>query len=391
MLYIHVPFCASRCVYCGFYSTTLLDLRDAYVDAVCHEIDMRLHSAPTSVYIGGGTPSMLSSSQLARIFAHIDTAETVEVTLECNPDDISNLLRSNEPSWSGLASLPINRISLGVQTFDDERLKFLNRRHTAQQAVDVVRHIVGHTDLKTSIDLIYGFPGQTLGDWQRDVDTAVSLGVGHISAYCLTYEPGTSLFRMREEGRVVEADEETCRRMYYLLKDCLEAAGYEHYEISNFARPGCRAVHNSGYWSGIPYVGIGAAAHSYDGSRRSWNVSDVKAYIDAVGAGELPAEGEDLDAAAKYNDRVMLTLRTCDGLDLGTLTPEQRSYCLANARRHIANGMMVMEGSCKPSAMRARSLIAEAPLKFDDSQGNSLRLTRDALFISDYVVSDLML
>ena len=366
MLYIHVPFCASRCVYCGFYSTTLLDLRDAYVDAVCREMDMRLHSAPTSVYIGGGTPSMLSISQLARIFSHIDTSEAVEVTLECNPDDVSNLLRSNEPSWSAFTSLPVNRISLGVQTFDDGRLKFLNRRHTAQQAVDVVRHIVGHTDLKTSIDLIYGFPGQMLGDWRKDVDTAISLGVGHISAYCLTYEPGTPLFRMREEGRVVEADEETCRRMYYLLKDCLEAAGYEHYEISNFARPGCRAIHNSGYWSGIPYVGIGAAAHSYDGSRRSWNVSDVKAYIDAVGAGELPAEGEDLDAAAKYNDRVMLSLRTCDGLDLGTLTPEQRSYCLANARRHIANGMMVMEG-------------------------DSLRLTRNALFISDYVVSDLML
>lgn len=364
-LYIHIPFCSSRCVYCGFYSTTGLSRRERYVDAVCKEIAMRQSDAPIStIYLGGGTPSQLSPAQLKKIFDTIyiyNKVETqAEITMEMNPDDVT------EEMTAALKRLPVNRISMGAQTFDDERLRFLHRRHSAsqvRQAVSILRQ-AGFGNI--SIDLMYGFPNQTLEAWKADIDQALSLNVEHISTYCLMYEEGTPLYRLLEQGKVAEIDEEQEREMYYTLIERLETAGYEHYEISNFARRGYRSRHNSSYWQGIPYIGIGAAAHSFDTQTRSWNIDDIDQYISGMEQGKRIFEAENLDTDTRYNDAITVALRTCDGLDLDSLTDKQRQYCMQNAQRHLESGL----------------------LRLDNQR---LVLTKDGLFVSDMIMSDLML
>ena len=364
-IYVHVPFCSSRCVYCGFYSTTGLELRDRYVDAVCREIKMRPSAEPVStIYLGGGTPSQLSPTHLKRILDTIyiyNKVETdAEITMEANPDDVTSEFVAM------LQKLPINRISMGTQTFDDERLKFLHRRHTASQvpaAVSALRQ-AGFNNI--SIDLMYGFPNQTLDEWKADIDEALRLDVEHISTYCLMYEEGTALYRLLEQGKVQEIDEELERQMYYTLIERLESAGYEHYEISNFARPGYRSRHNSSYWHGVPYIGVGAAAHSYDVKTRSWNVADIRQYIEGMERGERISDEETLDEDTRYNDAITVALRTSDGLDLSKLSEKQRQYCLANAKRHIDANLLKLKN-------------------------DHLVLTKEGLFVSDMVMSDLIM
>lgn len=364
-LYVHIPFCSSRCVYCGFYSTTGLELRDRYVEAVCKEMAMRFSANPIStIYLGGGTPSQLSIEQLKKIF---DTAyiynkveKEAEITMEMNPDDVTEELAA------ALQQLPVNRISMGAQTFDDERLRFLRRRHSSSQVHQAVKTLRQAGFKNISIDLMYGFPNQTLAEWQSDIDKALELNVEHISTYCLMYEEDTPLYRLLELGKVSEIDEELERQMYYKLIDRLEAAGYEHYEISNFARSGYRSRHNSSYWKGIPYIGIGAAAHSYDIQTRSWNIDNIRDYIAGIEQGKRIFDAETLDEDTRYNDAVTVALRTCEGLDLTRLTPKQQQYCLRNAQRHLEAGL----------------------LKLNQQQ---LSLTKDGLFVSDLIMSDLML
>ncbi len=360
-LYIHIPFCKSRCIYCAFYSTTGLNLRQRYVDALCREIEFRAHNETQTgtIYLGGGTPSQLTMAQLYQIFKAIyiynKVIKNAEVTIEVNPDDVT------EAFVDGLKSLPINRVSMGAQTFDDERLHFLHRRHTSaqvRQAVQLLRHAGIHN---ISIDLMYGFPKETISDWQHDIDAALSLDVEHLSAYCLTLEEGTPLYRMMNKG-----DEEKERQMYELLIDKLTAAGYEHYEISNFAKQGYRSRHNSSYWHDVPYIGIGAAAHSYDGSCRQWNVADIHQYISAIERNEIPFEQEFLDDDTRYNDRITVALRTIEGLDLTPLSSKHRSYCLNEAEQFLNNGLLCL-------------------------RDNHLILTREGLFVSDYIMSTLVI
>lgn len=362
-LYVHIPFCSSRCVYCGFYSTTGLELRERYVEAVCKEIETRGERVNT-IYLGGGTPSQLSIEQLKRVFdaAYIynKVENDAEVTIEVNPDDV------NKEFAEALRQLPVNRISMGAQTFSNERLRFLHRRHHAEQvpaAVETLRQ-AGFSNI--SIDLMYGFPEQTLEEWQSDIDKVLALGVEHISSYCLMYEEGTPLYKLLEQGKVSEIDEETERRMYYTLIERLESAGYEHYEISNFARPGYRSRHNSSYWKGTPYMGIGAAAHSFDIKTRSWNVADIRKYIESMERGERLFEQEEIDDTTHYNDAITVALRTKEGLDLTTLQVDQRDYCMANAKRHI-------------------------DAKLLKTENNHLVLTKEGLFVSDMIMSDLMI
>ena len=364
-IYVHIPFCSSRCVYCGFFSTTRLSERQRYVDAVCREMDLRplCEGRADTVYVGGGTPSQLTPRQLEQLFAYINNVYDVnpdaEVTIECNPDDVT-------PSLAALLRrLPVNRVSMGVQTFDDARLQFLHRRHTSLQAREAVRLLREAGIANISIDLIYAFPGESLAQWHDDVLQALQLDVEHISAYALSYEEGTPLERMLREGRVNETDEELQRQMYYDLKDLLEAAGYEHYEISNFARQGFRSRHNSNYWNHTPYIGLGAGAHSFDGRRRQWNVAHLDQYIQTIGEGRLPAEGEEIDAVTYYNETVMTALRTCEGIDLSALTDSQRQSCLGQAKRYMEGGLLAIKE-------------------------NRLVLTREGLFVSDMVMSDLM-
>ena len=373
-IYVHIPFCKSRCIYCGFYSTTGLELRQRYVDALCREMEIR--SLPPSsietMYIGGGTPSQLTIPQLRQLFIYINKVYDLpfllegdggrlEITIECNPDDVTDEFAE------GLKTLPVNRVSMGIQTFNDERLRFLHRRHTASQAVEAVERLRKAGIQNISIDLMYGFPGETLNDWQQDIEAAIALNVEHLSAYCLMIEEGTPLYRMYYQPSDESlTSEEFERQMYYTLIDRLEAVGYEHYEISNFARPGYRSIHNSNYWNGTPYIGLGAAAHSYDINTRSWNVADINQYIEGIEQGKRLYEEEVIDADTRYNDAVTVALRTKEGLDLTTLPDNQRQYCLANAKRHLDANLLKLNN-------------------------NHLALTKEGLFVSDMIMSDLML
>lgn len=373
-LYIHIPFCKSRCIYCGFYSTTAFELRQQYTDALCREIADRASGSISTIYLGGGTPSQLTLPQLHQIFDTIykynKVEKDAEVTIEVNPDDVTEELAA------ALPALSVNRVSMGAQTFDDERLAFLHRRHTSRQVGEAIDRLRKAGISNISIDLMYGFPEETLTSWQQDISTALSLDVEHLSAYCLMIEEGTPLYRMQ----ISPIDEELERTMYELLMDRLEAAGYEHYEISNWSlspRPlqreresrSYRSRHNSSYWNQTPYIGIGAAAHSYDGQCcRRWNISDIRRYIDGIRQGTCVYEEEWLDEDTRYNDCVTVALRTCEGINLKNLSARHRQYCLENAQHFIDDGLL--------------------KLSHDNHQ---LSITRRGLFISDMIMSDLML
>jgi oxygen-independent coproporphyrinogen-3 oxidase len=337
------------------------ELRQQYADALCREMAMRTTGDTISTaYLGGGTPSQLTIGQLQQLFDALyniyKVADNAEVTIEVNPDDVTAELATE------LAQLPVNRVSMGVQTFDNERLRFLRRRHTSEQAIQAFSRLRKAGFNNISIDLMYGFPEETAADWQHDIDAAIALGAEHVSAYCLSIEEGTPLHRMNIEA----ADEETERAMYYTLIDRLDAAGYEHYEISNFARPGYRSRHNSSYWTDIPYIGLGAAAHSYDGRYRRWNPSDLQLYVNSIHDGRLTSEQEFIDDVTHYNDRITTALRTCDGLNLATLPDRFSNYCLQEAQPFLRNGLLRLED-------------------------NHLTLTRQGLFVSDMVMSSLMM
>lgn len=378
-LYIHIPFCASRCIYCGFYSTTAVASQDRYTDALCREMQMQKdyllkaldatpHMELSTVYLGGGTPSQLSGENLEKLFDTIynkvyqdqlPVSATAEVTIECNPDDIT-------PQFASiLSSLPVNRVSMGVQTFSDERLKFLRRRHSAREVDQAIGRLRQAGIGNISIDLMFGFPQETMADWRIDLQQALSLEVEHISAYSLMYEEGTVLYRLQQEKRVRETDEETSLAMYNLLIDELTAHGFEHYEISNFARPGFRSRHNSSYWQAVSYLGLGASAHSYNGYSRQWNVADIRQYIEAIERGVLPAEIETLDADTRYNDRIATALRTREGIDLSVLEKPYQTYLEELATPHIRRGHLVLKDGC-------------------------LALSRSGIFISDSIMADLM-
>ena len=337
-------------------------------DYLLKALDATPHMELSTVYLGGGTPSQLSGENLEKLFDTIynkvyqdqlPVSATAEVTIECNPDDIT-------PQFASiLSSLPVNRVSMGVQTFSDERLKFLRRRHSARevdQAIDRLRQAgIGNI----SIDLMFGFPQETMADWRIDLQQALALEVEHISAYSLMYEEGTVLYRLQQEKRVRETDEETSLAMYNLLIDELTAHGFEYYEISNFARPGFRSRHNSSYWQAVSYLGLGASAHSYNGYSRQWNVADIRQYIEAIERGVLPAEIETLDADTRYNDRIATALRTREGIDLSVLEKPYQTYLKELATPHIRRGHLVLKDGC-------------------------LALSRSGIFISDSIMADLM-
>ena len=369
-IYIHIPFCKTRCIYCGFYSTTDAGLRSRYVDALLQELALRtdyLDEPVETIYLGGGTPSQLDTEDLQRllngvgksdILKRFESSRVHEITIECNPDDVT-LEYAHE-----LKALGVNRVSMGVQTFSDERLRFLRRRHTAQQARQAVATLRQAGIENISIDLMFGFPDETLSEWHSDIDEALSLDVEHISAYSLMYEEGTPLHAMLERGNIREISDEQSSTMYYTLIDRLTSAGYEHYEISNFARPGRRSRHNSSYWTATPYLGLGAGAHSYDRQSRQWNVSNLRTYINKVEHGVVPFERETLDETTKYNDMITTALRTREGLLIDDAGP-LRDYLLHEARPLIERGLL------------------------NESAGR-LRLTRRALFVSDDVMSELI-
>lgn len=370
-IYIHIPFCKSRCIYCGFYSTTLLDLRKKYINAVCREMELRknyIREPFSTIYLGGGTPSLLDEAELTKLFLYInnvyDVDRNAEITMECNPDDIT-------PEFTNMLSrLPINRVSMGAQTFADSRLRLLHRRHNSDEVKHAVKLLREAGIKNISIDLMFGFPDESLSQWKEDISAALALNVEHISAYSLMYEEDTPLWKMLDTGKVKEIDEELSLTMFKELVCQLTDAGYEHYEISNFARPGYRSRHNSSYWHQVPYIGLGAAAHSFDLNSRQWNVADLKLYIEEINNGIIPMEREELDNDTTFNDIITTALRTSDGIDLNAmetrLGKRYRNTLISAACKHIEQGLL-------------------------ERRHDRLRLTAEGIFISDMVMSDLMI
>lgn len=369
-IYIHVPFCARRCLYCDFFSNTDSRYKEAYLRAVLRELELRcdyLGGEPVeTVYFGGGTPSQLQAGDFRLLFdrmqAGYDLSACSEITLEANPDDLT-------PDYiESLGGLPFNRVSMGIQSFNDGDLRFLNRRHTAAQSIEAVercRERYGNI----SIDLMYGLPGQTLDDWEKNLETAVTLGVNHISAYHLIYEEGTALYSLKEAGKVAPVAEETSVAMFARLIDVLTASGFVHYEISNFGKPGYFSRHNSSYWTGRKYLGIGPSAHSFDGEGRQWNVSSLPGYIRGMETGIPEVTAERLDSNARYNEFVITGLRTMWGISLLTLKERFGSrlhaYCCRQAERYVKKGLL-------------------------RNEGDRLTFTRTGIFISDGIMSDLL-
>ncbi len=311
-VYIHVPFCKSRCIYCDFFSTTQLEKREEYVQAVVAEAQQRITQSADiqTVYFGGGTPSLLSVEQIERILTAINPVNAVEITLEANPGDL------NLDKLRALRNIGINRMSIGIQSFRDEELRFLERRHTAQEARDAVLKAQKAGFDNISIDLIYALPGQTMETWQYNIAEALKLNVQHISCYCLTFETQSRLYRLASEGKITPADEELENAMYDELCKTLTANGYTHYEVSNFSKPNCRSQHNSSYWNNTPYIGLGAGAHSYDEQKRRWNIADLSAYVKHLLSMSKYWEEELLTPEQKEMEHIMLGLRTCEGISI---------------------------------------------------------------------------
>ena len=370
-IYIHIPFCKQRCSYCAFYSTTLYNIRERYVNALCKEIAMRKEYAGgtliETIYLGGGTPSTLSMEQLKRIcdtvYAAYQVSPAPEVTIECNPDDLT-------PDFlAQLKVLPFNRISMGVQSFNDTQLKRLGRRHDAAKARQAVANARSAGYSNISIDLIFALPGSTIDEWEHDLESAIALRPDHLSAYNLTYEEGTPMHRALERGDFTELSEEDNITQFQMLISRLKEAGYSHYEISNFALPGRESRHNSSYWNDTPYIGCGAAAHSYNGTSRQWNIADIQEYIKGIENGNPVFEIEELTEEERYNDTILTRLRTAEGIPLEWMKKKfgkrLNDYMQSAAEKEIALGN----------------------LKENNRQ---LSLTEKGIFISDAVIRELI-
>lgn len=370
-IYLHIPFCKSKCIYCDFYSTANLTAKNRYIQALCKELEQRkdylggekIHT----IYFGGGTPSLLTTSDFEKIFFTIgnnyDISECREVTLEANPDDIT------EEYVKSIKMLPFNRVSMGCQTFDDKTLRFLNRRHNASTAINAVNLLQQNGIDNISIDLIYGYPEETVEQWSRDLEQAISFGVPHISAYHLIYEQGTPMHNMLSKGKIKEIDEEKSLLFFSMLIEKLENAGYEQYEISNFCKYGKYSQHNTSYWRGTKYLGCGAAAHSYDGVSREWNISDTNKYILGIDNGRA-FEKEVLTPIDVYNEYIITHLRTKWGICLDAFKQlfgdEKLNLLLGGASKFIADNLL-------------------------QHKDNNLSLTRKGIFLSDNIMSDLLI
>jgi len=341
-IYIHVPFCRKACHYCNFHFSVSLKSKNDFIAALLKEMGLQQNylqqEAITSIYLGGGTPSLLEADELQQIFRRLRALFTIapdaEITLEANPDDISPVKLQ---AWKAVG---INRLSIGIQSFFERDLVWMNRAHNAVQARHciVLAQEAGFGNL--SIDLIYGTPVLTDEQWQENVSTAIAFNIPHLSCYALTVEPGTALQKMIIQHKKEDTDTEKQARHFLLLMDWLQQADYEHYEISNFARPGSRSRHNSSYWAGKKYLGLGPSAHSFNGSSRQWNIANNGLYIQSVEKNILPFEEEILTDTQRLNEYIMTSLRTQEGIDLNytalTFGENARQQLQTNSSKFIA-------------------------------------------------------
>lgn len=347
-IYIHIPFCKQACHYCDFHFSTNMGKKETMVLALIKELELRKEAfkdkVVQTIYFGGGTPSVLSTAEIDQIIGAVYSNYTVvadpEITLEANPDDLS------KDKIAELGKSPINRLSIGVQSFFEEDLKLMNRAHNAQEAEACIALAQVYFD-NISIDLIYGIPGMTNERWISNIEKALAFGVPHISSYALTVEPKTALKTFIEKGLIPPVDDELAEAHFHILVQKLSAAGFVNYEISNFGKPGYFSRNNTAYWQGKKYLGIGPSAHSYDGVRRGWNINNNAKYIKAIVQNELPMETEVLSLTDRYNEYVMTGLRTIWGVSLEQIKTEfgQKfyTYLTQQAQKKIEDGLLYIE------------------------------------------------
>jgi oxygen-independent coproporphyrinogen-3 oxidase len=372
-IYIHIPFCRQACHYCNFHFATSLHYKQELIAALLIEIDLIPFPSPQvekgdvnserteTIYFGGGTPSLVEVDEIKLILNKIQKRffvnENAEITLEANPDDIT------EEKLIGWKEAGINRLSIGIQSFFEEDLIWMNRAHNAKQAFDNLQLAKKYFD-NISVDLIYGTPALSNEKWKQNVDTAIALNIPHLSCYALTVEPKTPLHKMIRQGQTENINPEKQSEQFLLLMQWMEDAGYEHYEISNFAKQGWRSRHNSSYWSGKNYLGIGPSAHSFNGAERQWNISNNNLYTESMNRGIIPFEKEELSAVQKLNEYIMTSLRTMEGLQLEGLDEAAAGKLKAASSKFIDTGLM-------------------------KSEGHSLILTREGKLLADGIAADL--
>ena len=348
-IYIHVPFCKSKCAYCNFFSLVTEKKVDDYVEALKKEIvDRRSYLGDElveTIYFGGGTPSLLPTKYVEEILEllhkNYNIISTPEITLEINPDTI------DKEKMFALKQLGVNRMSIGIQSFHDDDLRYLGRRHDSRHAMQVLEDLKAVDFEKITLDLIYGMPTLTEEKWNKNLDIFFSTGITHLSAYALTVEPKTILGQKIEKGELQGVSEEETILHYDVLVERTKVNGFEHYEISNFAKDGCRSQHNSIYWKDVKYLGLGPSAHSYDGNSRQWNVSNLTKYIQLVGSSEEYYEKEILTLDDKFNEYVMTSLRTSWGCDIEKIERDYgksyASHFLKNVKKYLEMGEMLMD------------------------------------------------
>jgi oxygen-independent coproporphyrinogen III oxidase len=350
-IYVHIPFCRRACTYCNFFFSVSLKQKSNLISALIKEIELRKNYLAgefiTSIYFGGGTPSLMDASVIRKFLDVIENNFTVvkdaEITLEANPDDLTG------SKLHDLAEAFINRLSIGVQSFSDADLKFMNRTHTAANAVRSVKAAQDTGFSNISIDLIYGTPGLTNEQWKKNLDIAFTLDVPHLSCYCLTVEEKTKLFQLVRDKKIPDVDEQTSAEQFGLLMDMAAQNGFEHYEISNLCRDEMYSRHNTSYWKREKYLGIGPSAHSFDGDSRQWNISNISGYIDSIAKEIIPAEKEVLAESQKYNEYVMTRLRTQWGCDLDVIRNQSgekfAQHFIAQSKSKIEPGMLEQKGN----------------------------------------------
>ncbi|MGO4918473.1 radical SAM family heme chaperone HemW [Maribacter spongiicola] len=371
-IYIHIPFCKQACHYCDFHFSTTMGKKEAMVNALCRELELRKDEFSNivveTIYFGGGTPSVLQTSEIEQLIAavreHYDVMANPEITLEANPDDLS------EEKIIQLAASPINRLSIGIQSFFEEDLKLMNRAHNALEAEKSLQLASEYFD-NISIDLIYGMPNMTLERWKRNIDKALGFGIPHISSYALTVEPKTALAKFVEDGLIIPATDEETQEHFNLLNEILISAGFDCYEISNFGKPGYYSKNNSAYWQQKKYIGIGPSAHSFDGVRRGWNINNNPKYIKSIEQGLVPMEVEVLSKTDNYNEYIMTGLRTIWGVSLTRIAtefgPKYQEYALLQADKYIEEHLLFVDG--------------------DDI----LKTTKKGMFLADGIAADLFM
>lgn len=371
-IYIHIPFCKKICSYCDFYKIISPGDHTAFIDALLAEAELRKNYLSgeiiSTIYLGGGTPSVLSINEIRQILDRLGELypadSKCEVTVELNPDDIDTAY------LNGLKKLKINRVSLGVQSWRDEDLVLLNRRHNASQAEKTLRNIFSAGFENVTIDLIYGIPGMSLAQWEANLDKTFSFGIKHLSAYHLTIEQGTVFGKMKEKGLLTEIDEDESTGQFNLLIEKAEKAGFIHYEISNFGKEGYFSEHNTNYWKQINYLGLGPSAHSFNNYSRQWNVKSVNGYISSVRNNKPFFEGEELSTRTRFNEYLMTSLRTMWGIDLDfvekTFDKEGYDYIMNMSGKFKSYGLMKLENK-------------------------NLVLTNQGKMISDNIISEFMM